>query len=89
MACIGLAMTTTTKKPKRVTVMPITTRTHQALSLSMAGKMVQAKPSQAKNRETFNRSDNGGPNIDLAYAWSRAGYNVVFYTGINLRMNAR
>lgn len=32
--------------------------------------------SQAKNRETFNRSDSGGPDVDLAYAWRRAGYNV-------------
>ncbi len=32
--------------------------------------------SQAKNRETFNRSDSGGPDMDLAYAWRRAGYNV-------------
>ena len=32
--------------------------------------------SKAQNRETFNRSDSGGPNVDLAYAWRRAGYNV-------------
>lgn len=32
--------------------------------------------SQAQNRETFNRSDSGGPDVDLAYAWRRAGYNV-------------
>lgn len=30
----------------------------------------------AQNRETFNRSDSGGPDMDLAYAWRRAGYNV-------------
>jgi pimeloyl-ACP methyl ester carboxylesterase len=29
-----------------------------------------------QNRETFNRSDSGGPNVDLAYAWRQAGYNV-------------
>ena len=32
--------------------------------------------SQAKNRETFNRKDAGGPDLDLAYAWRQAGYNV-------------
>lgn len=32
--------------------------------------------SQAKNRETFNRSDSGSPDTDLAYAWRQAGYNV-------------
>lgn len=32
--------------------------------------------SQAKNRETFNRQDAGGPNLDLAHAWLTAGYNV-------------
>ena len=32
--------------------------------------------SKAKNRETFNRSDSGGPDVDLAYAWRQAGYNV-------------
>jgi len=32
--------------------------------------------SKAKNRETFNRSDSGAPDMDLAYAWRRAGYNV-------------
>lgn len=31
---------------------------------------------QAKNRETFNRKDAGGPDLDLAYAWLAAGYNV-------------
>lgn len=29
-----------------------------------------------QNRETFNRSDSGAPNVDLAYAWRQAGYNV-------------
>ena len=29
-----------------------------------------------KNRETFNRLDAGGPNLDLAHAWLAAGYNV-------------
>jgi len=28
------------------------------------------------NRETFNRKDAGGPDLDLAYAWRQAGYNV-------------
>lgn len=32
--------------------------------------------SQAKNRETFNRKDAGGPDLDLAHAWLAAGYNV-------------
>jgi hypothetical protein len=32
--------------------------------------------SQAKNRESFNRKDAGGPDLDLAYAWRLAGYNV-------------
>lgn len=32
--------------------------------------------SQNQNRETFNRSDSGGPDVDLAYAWRQAGYNV-------------
>lgn len=32
--------------------------------------------SQNLKRETFNRSENGGPNKDLAYAWRQAGYNV-------------
>jgi hypothetical protein len=32
--------------------------------------------SQNKNRETFNRSDAGGPNLDLADSWLRGGYNV-------------
>jgi pimeloyl-ACP methyl ester carboxylesterase len=32
--------------------------------------------SQALNRETFNRKDAGGPDLDLAYAWRQAGYNV-------------
>lgn len=32
--------------------------------------------SQAQNRETFNRSNSGGPDVDLAYAWRQAGYNV-------------
>jgi hypothetical protein len=31
---------------------------------------------QSKNRETFNRLDAGGPNLDLAHAWLAAGYNV-------------
>ncbi len=31
---------------------------------------------QNKNRETFNRKDAGGPDLDLAYAWKQAGYNV-------------
>ena len=31
---------------------------------------------QKKNRETFNRKDAGGPDLDLAYAWLAAGYNV-------------
>ena len=31
---------------------------------------------QKKNRETFNRKDAGGPDLDLAYAWKQAGYNV-------------
>lgn len=31
---------------------------------------------QRKNRETFNRQDAGGPNLDLAHAWLAAGYNV-------------
>ncbi|WP_369959678.1 hypothetical protein [Pseudomonas benzenivorans] len=29
-----------------------------------------------KNRETFNRLDAGGPDLDLAHAWLAAGYNV-------------
>ena len=32
--------------------------------------------SAKKNRETFNRLDAGGPNLDLAHAWLTAGYNV-------------
>jgi hypothetical protein len=32
--------------------------------------------SQKKNRETFNRQDAGGPDLDLAHAWLAAGYNV-------------
>lgn len=28
---------------------------------------------QKKNRETFNRKDAGGPDLDLAYAWLAAG----------------
>jgi hypothetical protein len=32
--------------------------------------------SQNKNRESFNRKDAGGPDLDLAYAWRQAGYNV-------------
>ena len=32
--------------------------------------------SAAQNRETFNRKDAGGPDLDLAYAWRAAGYNV-------------
>jgi len=32
--------------------------------------------SQNQNRETFNRSDSGGPDVDLAYAWRQTGYNV-------------
>ncbi|MBS7691776.1 hypothetical protein I0E98_20590 [Pseudomonas lalucatii] len=32
--------------------------------------------SVSKNRETFNRLDAGGPNLDLAHAWLAAGYNV-------------
>lgn len=31
---------------------------------------------QKKNRETFNRKDAGGPDLDLAHAWLAAGYNV-------------
>lgn len=31
---------------------------------------------QRKNRETFNRQDAGGPNLDLAHSWLAAGYNV-------------
>ena len=31
---------------------------------------------QKKNRETFNRKDAGGPDLDLANAWLAAGYNV-------------
>ncbi len=32
--------------------------------------------SAAQNRETFNRKDAGGPDLDLAHAWRAAGYNV-------------
>lgn len=36
----------------------------------------QQNSSTNKNRETFNRYDAGGPDLDLAYAWLAAGYNV-------------
>jgi hypothetical protein len=36
----------------------------------------QKGSSKAQNRETFNRKDAGGPDLDLAYAWRAAGYNV-------------
>ncbi|MCP5177295.1 MAG: hypothetical protein H6997_07005 [Moraxellaceae bacterium] len=36
----------------------------------------QKGSSKALNRETFNRKDAGGPDLDLAYAWRQAGYNV-------------
>ena len=36
----------------------------------------QKGSSQAQNRETFNRKDAGGPDLDLAHAWRTAGYNV-------------
>lgn len=29
-----------------------------------------------RSRETWNASDNGGPNLDLAHAWRQDGYNV-------------
>jgi hypothetical protein len=36
----------------------------------------QKGSSKALNRESFNRKDAGGPDLDLAYAWRQAGYNV-------------
>lgn len=36
----------------------------------------QEGKTQKKYRETFNRKDAGGPDLDLAYAWRAAGYNV-------------
>lgn len=36
----------------------------------------QKGSSKAQNRETFNRKDAGGPDLDLAHAWRTAGYNV-------------
>lgn len=32
--------------------------------------------SKNQNRETFNRSDSGAPDMDLAHSWKQAGYNV-------------
>ena len=36
----------------------------------------QKGSSKALNREAFNRKDAGGADLDLAYAWRQAGYNV-------------
>lgn len=36
----------------------------------------QNNSSKNQSRETWNVEQNDGPNVDLAYAWRRAGYNV-------------